>query len=68
MSKKSQLVDFGKVQGMSIRRGTVKFLDDVLDECASSIHEVMRRNTIKYQEIEHPDPTANILGMSAIMV
>ena len=68
LSRKMQLVDFGRVQGMSTRRGTVKFLDDVLDECASSMHEVMRRNTTKYQQVENPDATANILGISAVMV
>lgn len=68
MSKKMQLVEFGKVQGMSTRRGTVKFLEDVLDECATSMHEVMRRNAEKYGQVDDPDAVANILGISAVMV
>lgn len=68
LSRKMSLVGFRKMQVMSTRRGTVKFLEEVLDECASSMHEVMRRNTTKYEQVEDPDANANLLGLSAVMV
>ncbi|KAI9840681.1 MAG: hypothetical protein M1838_003948 [Thelocarpon superellum] len=61
-------VNFGKVQGMSTRRGTVKFLDDILEECAVTMHGVMRRNETKYAVVEKPEEVADILGISACMV
>lgn len=54
--------------GMSTRRGTVKFLDDVVADVSDFMHEVMRRNETKYAEVENPDEVARVLGISAIMV
>lgn len=45
-------VTFGLVLGMSTRRGTVKFLDDILRDVGDHMHEVMRKNEVKYQEVE----------------
>lgn len=53
---------------MSTRRGNVKFLDDIIDDVGNFMHEVMRRNDAKYREVEDPRRTAEILGISAIMV
>jgi arginyl-tRNA synthetase len=35
---------------MSTRRGTVKFLDDILIDVGEAMHNVMRRNENKYQQ------------------
>ena len=54
--------------GMSTRRGTVKFLDDILNDVGEAMHDVMRRNENKYQQVEDPEKVADILGISAVMV
>lgn len=52
---------------MSTRRGNVKFLDDIINDVGSFMHEVMQRNQDKYQQVENPTATAETLGISAIM-
>ena len=61
-------VNFGKVQGMSTRRGNVKFLNDILEDCGTAMHEVMRRNEAKYNLVDNPEEIADTLGISAVMV
>ncbi|KAH8802511.1 arginyl-tRNA synthetase [Xylogone sp. PMI_703] len=68
LSKKMQHVTFGKVMGMSTRRGTVKFLDDILNDVGEAMHAVMRHNEAKYQQVDDPDKVADTLGISAVMV
>jgi len=68
ISKKCQHVNFGMVLGMSTRKGTVKFLDDILRDVGDKMHEVMRVNAAKYEQVEHPDQTADTLGITAVMV
>ena len=48
--------------------GTVKFLSDVLDDIAESMHEVMRKNEAKYEQVENPDKVADLLGMSSMIL
>ena len=57
-----------QIQGMSTRRGQVKFLNDILDEIADKMHEVMRTNETKYAQVHEPEKTADTLGKSAVMV
>jgi arginyl-tRNA synthetase len=61
-------INFGMVQGMSTRKGTAKFLDDILRDVADKMHEVMRANEAKYKQVEDPVKTADTLGISAVMV
>ncbi|PVH92138.1 arginyl-tRNA synthetase [Periconia macrospinosa] len=61
-------VDFGMVLGMSTRKGTVVFLDDVLKDVGEKMHEVMRKNAAKYALIKYPERTADILGISSVIV
>lgn len=68
MSSRMQHVNFGAVKGMSTRRGNVRFLDDILQECATAMHEVMQRNEETYAQIDEPQRVADILGISAVMV
>ena len=35
LAKRVQHISFGKVKGMSTRRGNVKYLDDILEECGT---------------------------------
>ncbi|KAG9307789.1 hypothetical protein G9A89_023354 [Geosiphon pyriformis] len=61
-------INFGMVQGMSTRKGNVVFLDDILGQTKESMHEVMRHNERKYEQIEDPEMVADIIGISAIMI
>lgn len=63
-----QHVNFGMVLGMSTRKGTAKFLDDILETVAEKMHEVMKTNQAKYDQVEDPEKTADVLGISAVMV
>ncbi|KAK0703702.1 arginyl-tRNA synthetase [Lasiosphaeria miniovina] len=68
LSKKMKHISFGKVRGMSTRRGTVVFLDDVVNDVTDFMHEQMRGNATKYSEVADPAQTAEALAVSAIMV
>ncbi|PVH94881.1 arginyl-tRNA synthetase [Periconia macrospinosa] len=68
ISSKCQHINFGMVLGMSTRKGTAKFLDDILAEVGEKMHEVMKTNENKYAQIEDPLKTADTLGISAVMV
>ena len=68
VSKKCQHINFGMVLGMSTRKGTAKFLDDILRDVGEKMHEVMRSNEDKYAQVADPHATADTLGISAVMV
>ncbi|KAF1354689.1 arginyl-tRNA synthetase [Delphinella strobiligena] len=68
VSKKCQHINFGMVLGMSTRKGTAKFLDDILRDVGEKMHEVMRSNEGKYVQVQDPEKTADTLGISAVMV
>lgn len=67
-AKNMEHVNFGMVQGMSTRKGTVVFLDNILQETKEKMHEVMRKNEHKYAQIEDPDKIADLVGISAVMI
>lgn len=68
ISDKCSHISFGMVKGMSTRRGTVKFLDDVIQHVKDTMMDVMRKNDKKYSQLEDPEKTADILAITAIMV
>lgn len=68
ISERCQHINFGMVRGMSTRRGTVKFLDDILRDVGEKMHEVMKKNEKKYDQVEDPEKTADVLGITAVMV
>lgn len=68
IAQKCQHINFGLVLGMSTRKGTVKFLDDILRDVGDKMHEVMKRNDDKYKQVDDPEATADILGISSVMV
>lgn len=68
LASRCQHINFGMVRGMSTRKGTVKFLNDILADVRDKMHEVMRKNEEKYAQVENPEYTADILGMSSVMV
>ncbi|KAG0123918.1 hypothetical protein HOY82DRAFT_211502 [Tuber indicum] len=61
-------VNFGMVLGMSSRRGTVVFLDDILADARDKMHEVMRKNEEKYKQVEDPEMVADVVGRTAVMI
>jgi arginyl-tRNA synthetase len=44
ISEKCQHINFGMVMGMSTRKGTAKFLDDILRDVGDKMHEVRNPN------------------------
>jgi len=68
IAAKCQHINFGLVKGMSTRKGTVKFLDDILRDVADKMHETMKKNEDKYRQVENPEGTADTLGISSVMV
>lgn len=70
---KCEHISFGMVkdpkgQTMSTRKGTVISLADSLDAAKDFMHDVMRKNQEKYEQVAEPEATADILAISAIMV
>ena len=65
---KCQHINFGMVLGMSTRKGTARFLDDILRDVGEKMHDVMKSNQAKYVQVEDPEKTADTLGISAVMV
>jgi arginyl-tRNA synthetase len=70
---KCEHITFGMVkdpkgQTMSTRKGTVVSLADSLDSAKDFMHDVMKKNKDKYEQVENPEATADILAISAIMV
>ncbi|KAJ2160309.1 arginyl-tRNA synthetase [Coemansia sp. RSA 552] len=63
-----QHINYGLVKGMSTRKGTVVFLDDMLRESKEKMHDVMRANEGKYQDVADPEHVADVLGMTAMAV
>ncbi|KGO54872.1 Aminoacyl-tRNA synthetase, class 1a, anticodon-binding [Penicillium expansum] len=68
LASRCQHINFGMVRGMSTRKGTVKFLDDILHDVGDKMHEVMKKNEVKYAQVEDPVKTADILGITSVMV
>ena len=68
LAKRVQHVNFGKVLGMSTRLGNVTLLSDLLDKTRDAMHEVMKKNEVKYSQVKDPDAVSDILGISAVMV
>ncbi|SMN17957.1 similar to Saccharomyces cerevisiae YHR091C MSR1 Mitochondrial arginyl-tRNA synthetase [Maudiozyma saulgeensis] len=61
-------VNFGMVKGMSTRKGTVVFLDNILEEAKQKVLATMQRDQVKYSRVEHPEKIADIIGVSAVMI
>ncbi|ELP85100.1 arginyl-tRNA synthetase, cytoplasmic, putative [Entamoeba invadens IP1] len=63
-------ISFGMVMGMSTRRGTAVFLQDILDDASATMLETMQKNTDKLSEIKTEDQAAiaDKIGVSAVFV
>lgn len=67
-SKTLEHISFGMIRGMSTRRGTVEFLENILDEARDVMHEQMRSNEEKYKQVEDPEFTSDVIGISGVKV
>lgn len=63
-----QHINFGMVLGMSTRSGRVVFLDDILADARDKMHEVMRKNEEKYNQVEDPETVADIVGRTGVII
>jgi len=61
-------VNYGLVQGMSTRRGTVVFLEDIIREAGTVMHDQMKQNEAKYAAVTDPEGTAREIGISAVKI
>ncbi|GAM24351.1 hypothetical protein SAMD00019534_075260, partial [Acytostelium subglobosum LB1] len=61
-------IGFGMVKGMSTRKGTVVFLEQILEESKSIMLETMKNNEAKFAEIENPEEVADIIAVSAVIM
>jgi len=61
-------VNYGLVLGMSTRKGTVVFLEQIICKVASVMHEQMRKNPVKYAAVEDPEQTNLEVSLAAIKI
>jgi len=61
-------INYGLVKGMSTRKGTVVFLEDILDKTKKKMLKTMQKNPEKFAEIEDPEAVADIVGLSAVVI
>lgn len=65
---KLELISFGLVRGMSTRKGTVVFLEDMIQDATEVMHEQMKSNEAKYAQVEDPEGTSAIIGTTAVKI
>jgi arginyl-tRNA synthetase len=61
-------INYGLVTGMSTRKGTVVFLNQIIKESADVMMEQMQKNQEKFAQIEDPEYVAREIGITAIKV
>lgn len=67
-AKKCNHINFGMITGMSTRKGTAKFLSDILEAAQEQMLDRMKANEAKMSEITDPEKTADVVGVSAVVV
>ncbi|KAF7309673.1 DALR-1 domain-containing protein [Mycena indigotica] len=63
-----QHVNYGLVQGMSTRKGTVVFLDQIIKEAGQVMHEQMQKNEEKYKAVEDPENVSLEIGITGVKI
>lgn len=61
-------VNYGLVQGMSTRKGTVVFLNEIIKEAGNVMHEQMQKNEDKYAAVEDPTMTSLEIGITGVKI
>ena len=65
---KIENVNYGLVLGMSTRKGTVVFLEQIIKEAALVMHEQMRKNEEKYAAVEDPENVSTEIGITGVKI
>ncbi|KAJ3858545.1 arginyl-tRNA synthetase [Lentinula novae-zelandiae] len=65
---KLEHVNFGKIHGMSTRKGQVKFLSDILGASKEAMLEQMKKNEDKMRDVMDPDYTGDEVGMTCVKI
>jgi arginyl-tRNA synthetase len=61
-------INYGLVQGMSTRKGTVVFLNQIIKEAGSVMHDQMQKNEDKYAAVEDPTMTSLEIGITGVKI
>lgn len=61
-------VNFGLVHGMSTRKGTVVFLEQIIKEAQSVMHDQMKKNEAKYAAVEDPETVSQETAITGIKI
>ncbi|XP_033342175.2 arginyl-tRNA synthetase, mitochondrial [Megalopta genalis] len=61
-------IKFGRVRGMSTRKGTAVFLEDILNEAQEIMRERQMIKTTTKVSLDEMDKVSDILGISGILV
>jgi arginyl-tRNA synthetase len=61
-------VNYGMVLGMSTRKGTAVFLDQIIREAGEVMHEQMKKNEEKYKAIENPEQVSLEIGITGVKI
>ncbi|KAG6890769.1 hypothetical protein C0992_012742 [Termitomyces sp. T32_za158] len=67
-AKTLQHVNYGLVQGMSTRKGTVVFLEQIIKEAADVMFNQMKQNEEKFAAVEDPETTAREIGITGVKI
>jgi arginyl-tRNA synthetase len=68
VASKCQHISFGNVEGMSTRRGTAEFLEDILDDVRDKVYEIMIQDRDNSKLIERPQLVADQVGVAAVAI
>lgn len=61
-------INYGMVNGMSTRKGTVVFLEDIITEAKEVMLNKMKDNKEKFEQIKNVDETCEVLALSALII
>jgi arginyl-tRNA synthetase len=61
-------INYGMVLGMSTRKGTAVFLDQIIKQAGNVMHEQMKKNEDKYANIEDPETTSLEIAITGIKI
>ncbi|KDR80441.1 hypothetical protein GALMADRAFT_242884 [Galerina marginata CBS 339.88] len=61
-------INYGLVLGMSTRKGTVVFLDEIIKEAGNVMHEQMMKNEEKYKAVVDPEETSLEIGITGVKI
>lgn len=67
-AKNLQHVTYGMVMGMSTRKGTAVFLDQIIKEATAVMHDQMKKNEEKYNAVENPEYVSQEIGITGIKI